>query len=71
MVQPKCVKCEGTKFELVDVTSQTFGAPLKNSMKAYNFVCCSKCGGAVGVVEQHHITSLLYQIMEKLGIKAT
>jgi len=34
----------------------------------YSFIICSECGAVVGVVDMHHIPSLLQKIAAKLSI---
>ena len=50
MAKPKCIKCAGEKFEVVEVQPAPFNAIPDSDVK-YGFVQCANCGGVVGVVE--------------------
>ena len=50
MAKPKCIKCAGEKFVVVEVQPAPFNAIPDSDVK-YGFVQCANCGGVVGVVE--------------------
>jgi len=61
-MKPTCIKCDGTVFELQPVS-------VKGSSFKLNFICCSKCGGTIGVLESHNTVALLDDLAKKLGVK--
>lgn len=62
MAMSKCMRCDGTTFELKENTPRTSNFKLM-------FVQCSSCGGVVGVQEYFNLGYYVKQIAEKLGIK--
>ena len=61
MATSKCIKCDGTIFELKE------NEPSGSKVKFY-FVQCRSCGGVVGAVEWWSPTLSLQRIEKKLGI---
>ncbi len=61
MAVPTCPKCSNTIFRMTDYQ------PDPSHFK-YSFIICSECGAVVGVVDMHHIPSLLQKIAAKLSI---
>ncbi|PIB67745.1 hypothetical protein AOA62_06250 [Pseudomonas sp. 2995-3] len=61
MAQSRCIKCDGTAFEIKE-------AKIAGSNFRMNFVQCAKCGGVVGVTEFANTTAMLNNISRKLGI---
>jgi len=61
MAYSKCIKCDGTYFEMVEKE------PQKSAYKVM-FIQCSSCGGVVGVMDYFNIGTLLQKILKKLGI---
>jgi len=64
MATSKCGKCESTRFELTSTVNKIEGAKY-----AYSFIQCRACGAVVGVVDFHHVPTLLEEIAAKLGFK--
>ncbi|OHW40723.1 hypothetical protein BHC62_15340 [Pseudomonas sp. 06C 126] len=60
MASSKCVKCDGTSFEMKE-------AKIAGSNFRMMFVQCSRCGGVVGVTEFMNAGSMLERIARKLG----
>lgn len=66
MAISKCGKCEGTSFELKNSVTRT-GSVIDGTQFAYSFIQCRSCGTVVGVVDSHHVPSLLQKIAAKMG----
>lgn len=58
----KCPKCERTQFEVAVET------PLHSNFKL-QFVRCSSCKTAIGVLEYLNNAALLHKLAEKLNIR--
>lgn len=54
MTVSNCTKCDGTVFEAVEVT-------IEGVDRVLLAIQCAGCGGVVGVVEKHDITSMIRQ----------
>ena len=65
MTMPACPKCGSHSFEVQALLPQ-------NSDHALTFVNCTKCGSAVGVMDQanvgHLVGRVLNEIADKLGV---
>lgn len=57
-----CVKCGGTRFEIVEKE------PARSNYKLL-FVQCTGCGGVVGVTEYYNAGVLIHQLAKALGKK--
>lgn len=66
MATSKCPKCESTSFEL-KASDSTGRNVIDGTVYAYAFIQCRSCGAVVGVVDGHHVPSLLEKIAAKLG----
>lgn len=56
-----CIKCNNSTFQLEEVTP-------RGSNFVLNFIKCSSCDGAVGVIDFYNIGELIHQLSEKLGV---
>jgi hypothetical protein len=63
MALSKCIKCDGTLFEMVEKEP-------RNAAFKVNFIQCASCGGVVGVTEYIHAWVLLQKVMAKLGVRS-
>ncbi len=61
MAMSTCVKCGGTRFELVE------HSPAMSKFKV-NFIQCASCGGVVGVTDYWNTGEQLNKVLRKLGI---
>jgi hydrogenase maturation factor HypF (carbamoyltransferase family) len=61
MAISRCIKCDGTFFEMVE------NSPAGSRFK-YNFIQCSKCGGVVAAVDYYNLGQGIEEIKQKLGI---
>lgn len=57
MAESKCIKCEGTNFEMVDSFN-----------KSIKFVQCAECGSVIGVVETLDITKRFNDVISKCDL---
>jgi hypothetical protein len=64
MATSTCVKCEGKRFEIKEVSPN--GATFK-----YYFIQCASCGGVVGVTDFYNIGAALKKLATKLGVSLT
>jgi hypothetical protein len=62
MVDPKCIKCGGSRFEVLERT-------IINAKFPINLVQCADCGGVVGALETHNAGRLVIALAEKLNVK--
>lgn len=67
MTTSRCPKCEGSTFEMKSSATPTRNV-IQGAKFAYSFIQCRSCGTVVGVVDHHHVPSLLQQIASKLGL---
>ena len=63
MATSTCPKCTSTAFELKTPER------IAGSNYTYDFIQCAGCGTVVGVVDAHHVPSLLQQIATKFGLQ--
>jgi predicted nucleic-acid-binding Zn-ribbon protein len=68
MATSTCPKCESTSFEMKSSVTGTRNS-ISGAAYVYSFVQCRSCGAVVGVVDHHHVPSLLQKIAAKLGLK--
>lgn len=61
MAVSTCVKCGAKTFELKEIE------PRDSQYKFFAFQCAS-CGGVVGIVDYHHLPTMLRKIAKKLGL---
>lgn len=61
-LQSKCVKCDGTRFEMKL-------AKIEGSNFKHSFVQCAHCGGVVGVVSEPNTNALIVELAKKLDVK--
>lgn len=66
MAASMCPKCESHKFELKDSEAAP-GGGIQGARFKYSFIQCKACGTVVGVVDHHHVPSLLGKLATKLG----
>ena len=62
MAQSKCIKCEGSEFELAEVK------PVNSNVKVI-LLQCSKCGTVIGALDQYNVGLYVKEIAQKLGIE--
>ncbi len=61
MAHSTCIKCGGTRFEMVEVE------PAASKYKMM-FIQCSSCGGVVGVTDYYNVGTLVHKIAKAVGV---
>jgi hypothetical protein len=62
VTQSTCVRCGGTRFEVVP-------AEPKNTCVKLRFIQCVNCGGVAGVLDYHPLAFLFEKLAKALGVK--